>query len=79
MGFFSLNPQRSVRRRNIVKSVLIELTGEFHSVAEALQCLLCLMYTVLNNVSMRSVGMCVRDGHVMTWEAFMVKGFLNSY
>lgn len=57
-GVFSLNPRRSVRRRNIVKSVLIELTGEFHSVVEALHYLLCLMYTVLNNVSVRSIGMC---------------------
>lgn len=76
-GVFPLNPRRSVRRRNILKSVLIDFTGEFHSVGEALHYLLCLMYTVLNNVSMRSIGMCVRVRHVMTWEAIMVKGFLN--
>lgn len=60
-----------------MKSVLIDFTGEFHSVLEALHYLLCLMYTVLNNVSMRSIGMCARVRHVMTWEAIMVKGFLN--
>lgn len=77
MWVFSINPRRSVRRRNIVKSVLIELTGEFHSVEEAPHYLLCLMYTVLNNVSMRSIGMCARVRHVMIGEAIMVKGFLN--
>lgn len=76
-GVFPLNPRRSVRRRNILKSVLIDFTGEFHSVGEALHYLLCLMYTVLINVSVCSIGMCARVRHVMTWEAIMVKGFLN--
>lgn len=73
-GFFS-HTWRSVRRRNIKKSVLIDFSGDFHSVVEAHHCLLCLMYTVLNNAF--KWNLCER--HVMTWLAFMVKGGLNKY
>lgn len=72
-GFFS-HTWRSVRRRNIKKSVLIDFSGDFHSVVEAHHCLLCLMYTVLNNAF--KWNLC--ESHVMTWLAFKVKGFLNS-